>query len=311
MPSRRTIIEAKILNDQNVALQNRAQSSQSTLRLTIVPPPRIRVASDSDAVSRTGKRQRAPIALCRQVCSNRLCPKQRAGVCWINEVARAQVRIGAMQGMWIGDELIFLRRIVTAQGESLQGVWMDAAATAAFCQEAMADILPGAKLLAPRQLSPRDKKRELRCRADAPGEFTLCGGGPDAGCTLDGGTAALLVALGIAAWIAVCSAALLVFFASALAERRAAFVSAVTHELRTPLTALRLHADLLANERIGADPERRAKAVHTLRESGSRLAGLIDNVLDYARLERRRAPCREPIPLAPLLEREVPAWQQR
>ena len=78
--------------------------------------------------------------------------------------------------------------------------------------------------------------------------------------------------------------------AARLAERRAAFVSAVTHELRTPLTALRLHSDLLADARIADDAQRRAAPITAIRDGATRLAHLIDNVLDYARLERRQPP---------------------
>src|SRR6185437_5435644 len=72
-----------------------------------------------------------------------------------------------------------------------------------------------------------------------------------------------------------------------LAERRIRFVSAVTHELRTPLTSLRLYLDLLLSGMV-QDEEKRREYLSTLNVESDRLHRLIDNVLDFARLERRR-----------------------
>ena len=72
-----------------------------------------------------------------------------------------------------------------------------------------------------------------------------------------------------------------------LSERRIRFVSAVTHELRTPLTALRLYLDLLLSGMV-QDEEKRREYLSTLNAESDRLHRLIDNVLDFARLERRR-----------------------
>jgi signal transduction histidine kinase len=73
-----------------------------------------------------------------------------------------------------------------------------------------------------------------------------------------------------------------------LSERRAAFVSAVTHELRTPLTTFRLYTDLLASPMaLAADKHQRY--VETLRSESERLQHLIENVLDWSRLERSSA----------------------
>jgi signal transduction histidine kinase len=103
----------------------------------------------------------------------------------------------------------------------------------------------------------------------------------------------------------------LVVVAIQLAQRRATFVSAVTHELRTPLTALRLHGDLLADERVASDPLRRAARIAVIRGEAERLAHLIENVLDYARLERRRPPQPHPLGLAELLAPMLPRLAER
>jgi signal transduction histidine kinase len=69
-----------------------------------------------------------------------------------------------------------------------------------------------------------------------------------------------------------------------LSDRRIRFVSAVTHELRTPLTTLRLHLDLLLG---GVVREEKAKQeyLETMQAETDRLTRLVNNVLDYSRLE--------------------------
>jgi len=75
----------------------------------------------------------------------------------------------------------------------------------------------------------------------------------------------------------------------ALSERRAAFVSAVTHELRTPLTTFRMYAEMLA-EGMVTEPQQRQRYLQTLQVEADRLAHLVENVLQYSRLERGPAP---------------------
>jgi len=70
-----------------------------------------------------------------------------------------------------------------------------------------------------------------------------------------------------------------------LSERRIRFVSAVTHELRTPLTTLRLYLDMLTSG-IVKEPQHRDEYLVTLHVEAERLHRLVDNVLDFARLEK-------------------------
>lgn len=64
------------------------------------------------------------------------------------------------------------------------------------------------------------------------------------------------------------------------------FVSNVSHELKTPLTAVRLSAEMLREGRVKEDAQARYLEV-IVRES-ERLTRLVDNVLDFGRLERGR-----------------------
>lgn len=70
-------------------------------------------------------------------------------------------------------------------------------------------------------------------------------------------------------------------------ERKTSFVSNVSHELKTPLTSIRLYAEMLSEGRVADDGERRRYLGVIVRECG-RLTRLVNNVLDFGRLEQRR-----------------------
>jgi len=72
-----------------------------------------------------------------------------------------------------------------------------------------------------------------------------------------------------------------------LAQVRADFVSGVSHELRTPLTLIRLYGETLVDEADLKEEERRDYSQVIARES-ERLTHLIDNVLDFAHIDRGR-----------------------
>jgi signal transduction histidine kinase len=68
-----------------------------------------------------------------------------------------------------------------------------------------------------------------------------------------------------------------------LAEARTAFIANVSHELRTPLASILLMAENLESGRAGANETR----YHTLiRREALRLRRLVDDVLDFSRMER-------------------------
>ncbi len=70
-----------------------------------------------------------------------------------------------------------------------------------------------------------------------------------------------------------------------LARQKTDFVSNVSHELKTPLTSIRMFAELLAEGRV-ADREKQRSYLHIITAEAARLTRLINNVLDFARLER-------------------------
>ena len=71
-----------------------------------------------------------------------------------------------------------------------------------------------------------------------------------------------------------------------VADFRRDFIANVSHELKTPLTAVRLSAEMLREGRVKAEAQARYLDV-IVRES-ERLTRLVDNVLDFGRLERGR-----------------------
>jgi signal transduction histidine kinase len=70
-----------------------------------------------------------------------------------------------------------------------------------------------------------------------------------------------------------------------LARQKTDFVSNVSHELKTPLTSIRMFSELLAEGRV-TDPQKRKSYLEIITAESSRLTRLINNVLDFARLER-------------------------
>jgi signal transduction histidine kinase len=70
-----------------------------------------------------------------------------------------------------------------------------------------------------------------------------------------------------------------------MAELRGHFVSSVSHELRTPLTAIRMFAETLREGRL--EPEgARKEYLDTIVNESERLTRLVDNILDFSRIER-------------------------
>lgn len=70
-----------------------------------------------------------------------------------------------------------------------------------------------------------------------------------------------------------------------LARQKTDFVSNVSHELKTPLTSIRMFSELLADGRV-SDPAKQRSYLHIITAEAARLTRLINNVLDFARLER-------------------------
>ena len=70
-----------------------------------------------------------------------------------------------------------------------------------------------------------------------------------------------------------------------VAEMRSHFVASVSHELKTPLTAIRMFAETLALGRT-RDEAARSEYLETIVDESERLARLVDNVLDFSKIEQ-------------------------
>lgn len=89
----------------------------------------------------------------------------------------------------------------------------------------------------------------------------------------------------------------------ALAQKKTDFVSNVSHELKTPLTSIRMFAELLADHRV-KEPEKQNRYLRIIASESERLARLVNNVLDFARLEKNRKTYdRRDLDLHPVIER--------
>jgi signal transduction histidine kinase len=73
----------------------------------------------------------------------------------------------------------------------------------------------------------------------------------------------------------------------ALAKLKSDFVSNVSHELRTPLALIRLYAETLELGRI-TTKEKKHEYYKIIRKESERLTGLINNILDFSRIEAGR-----------------------
>ncbi len=72
-----------------------------------------------------------------------------------------------------------------------------------------------------------------------------------------------------------------------LAKVKSDFVSNVSHELRTPLALVRLYAETLELGRVSS-PEKQYEYYCTIRKESERLTALINNILDFSRIEAGR-----------------------
>jgi signal transduction histidine kinase len=73
----------------------------------------------------------------------------------------------------------------------------------------------------------------------------------------------------------------------AVAKLKSDFVSNVSHELRTPLALIRLYAETLELGRINTQ-EKKDQYYRIIRKESERLTSLINNILDFSRIEAGR-----------------------
>ncbi|MEX2187164.1 MAG: HAMP domain-containing sensor histidine kinase [Pirellulales bacterium] len=213
---------------------------------------------------------------------------------------------GVSRPVWVGDQLVLARRVTRGKDVLIQGVWLDWPKLKDWLTRSAADLLPEMSLVAAGRQSDVASQRLL---ATLPVELVVP--------PLELASASI-APLGLplmAAWLSLALAAVavaaLLFGVVRLSERRAAFVSAVTHELRTPLTTFRLYTDMLSQGLV-TDETRRGEYLDTLHAEADRLGHLVENVLSFARLERRgKSQRRETATIGRLLDAAVERLSSR
>ncbi len=70
-----------------------------------------------------------------------------------------------------------------------------------------------------------------------------------------------------------------------LADMKSDFIANVSHELKTPLSVIRMFGEMMLTKRVG-DEHKREEYLEIICSETERLSGLIENVLDFAALER-------------------------
>lgn len=92
--------------------------------------------------------------------------------------------------------------------------------------------------------------------------------------------AILLLAIAVGSWLIVTD----LNRQLTLARQKTDFVSNVSHELKTPLTSIRMFSELLAEGRV-TDSAKQRSYLGIITAETARLTRLINNVLDFARME--------------------------
>jgi two-component system, OmpR family, phosphate regulon sensor histidine kinase PhoR len=95
------------------------------------------------------------------------------------------------------------------------------------------------------------------------------------------------------------------------AAQKTSFVANVSHEFKTPLTTIRLYSELLEQGRV-ADTDKQSDYLRTIGRETERLARLVNNALDFSRLEQGQKKFhREPCDLGQELARILTAHEPR
>lgn len=215
------------------------------------------------------------------------------------------VRECVSKPLWIGDRLILARRVSVGGETRIQGCWLNWDAIASILRAEVEDLLPEVTF---EPVNDPELSKAGRLLATLPIELRV----PQL-MELSAEFSPIKGSL-VIAWISLAFAsltgALMLSAVVGLSERRAAFVSAVTHELRTPLTTFRMYAEMLAENMVPVGQE--GSYLRRLQTEADRLSHLVENVLQYARLERGRGgQNRVRVEVGMMLDRILPRLEER
>ncbi|MFO0833478.1 MAG: ATP-binding protein [Phycisphaerales bacterium] len=197
-------------------------------------------------------------------------------------------------------ELTLVREVRVGDERFTQGVWMDWEQLRPWLLDQTRDLTPTADL---RPITLGGDEDPRRLLASIPAELDI--GASTLGVGGGGAWSPMMTTI-IVAWLAslaaIVAVGLVIRAAAELATRRGRFVSAVTHELRTPLTTLCMYSQMLEGGMVGE--ESRREYLGSLRRESERLAKIVENVLEFARLgATRRSKRRERVEMRSLLSR--------
>jgi signal transduction histidine kinase len=100
--------------------------------------------------------------------------------------------------------------------------------------------------------------------------------------------------VGLSAFMFLCALSLGLFLYTRVSwdlrwfELRSDFVSGVSHDFKTPLSLIRLYSETLANDDQDYSSEDRRNYVRIIARESERMSRLIDNVLDFSKMEQGR-----------------------
>ena len=212
-----------------------------------------------------------------------------------------------LTSVWVegtaGPELLMIRAVSLGDESFQQGFWLDWSQLRDFLVGQVRGLLPGADL---RPLKSAEQVRTAVASGNplasiaaelVPGAVSM------AALPVWSPTRTTLAIVWAACIVAAVTVCRMLLASVELAERRGRFVSAVTHELRTPLTTFCMYSQMLADGVVKEESARR-EYFATLRDESRRLAGIVEDVLAYARLSRHGA---RPLTTAPAAASEMGA----
>ncbi len=238
---------------------------------------------------------------------------------FVEESGNKPVEVGPLVPVWLGGdardeiELMFVRRVRLGGEEVYQGFLCDWPKLREALLGEIQDLFPQAELVPNRAAmagATHEGERVATSLATLPATLRVPPPEALAMATITPGriTAAI-------AWIVVLAGvgltASTLRSSIAFGRKRSQFASAVTHELRTPLTTFKMYTDMLAEDMVPDEAQKR-EYVRTLQSESDRLARLVENVLSYARLEEgRQTPHGRTMSVAALLDRVTPQLERR
>ena len=201
-----------------------------------------------------------------------------------------EVIYGVMEPVWVEGNLLLVRPLQESGQTRYQCCWLDWPRIQSALRSEAADLLPIEEV----EFEPIEQEEQVRLgmalttlpvqlsldRAQLRAGFSL---GSDPALENRSTSGAILSLAWSGYLLSAIVAAFLLQQVVSLSERRASFVSAVTHELRTPLTTFRMYSEMLAGDMVPADKQK--QYVGTLQKQANRLSHLVENVLQFARLE--------------------------